>query len=132
MRDKARMKYRRAALAAATVPLLLTSCGIAGDTISVEHSYVQTEEYADVEDVPEYSGEPYVEINGNQPEFEDYELTAVAFEDYSELDELGRCGGGEACVGGETMPPGERESVSEGGPKGWGEKQGDKVDGGYG
>ena len=83
MRDKARMKYRRAALAAATVPLLLTSCGIAGDTISVEHSYVQTEEYADVEDVPEYSGEPYVEINGNQPEFEDYELTAVAFEDLS-------------------------------------------------
>ena len=50
MRDKARMKYRRAALVAATVPLLLTSCGIAGDTISVEHSYVQTEEYADVED----------------------------------------------------------------------------------
>ena len=46
------MKYRQVVLAAAAaVPLLLTSCGIAGDTISVEHSYVQTEEYADVEDV---------------------------------------------------------------------------------
>ena len=125
------MKYRRAALAAATVPLLLTSCGIAGDTISVEHSYVQTEEYADVEDVPEYSGEPYVEINGNQPEFEDYELTAVAFEDYSELDELGRCGGAEACVGEETMPTEERESISEVTPTGWENKQYDNVDGGY-
>lgn len=132
MRDKARMKYRQVVLAAAAaVPLLLTSCGIAGDTISVEHSYVQTEEYADVEDVPEYSGEPYVEINGNQPEFEDYELTAVAFEDYSELDELGRCGGAEACVGEETMPTEERESISEVTPTGWENKQYDNVDGGY-
>ena len=132
MRDKARMKYRQVVLAAAAaVPLLLTSCGIAGDTISVEHSYVQTEEYADVEDVPEYSGEPYVEINGNQPEFEEYELTTVAFEDYSELDELGRCGEAEACVGEETMPTEERESISEVTPTGWENKQYDNVDGGY-
>lgn len=33
-----------------------------------------------IEDVPEYSGEPYVEINDNQPEFEEYELTTVAYE----------------------------------------------------
>lgn len=132
MRDKARMEYRRAALAAAAaVPLLLTSCGIAGETISVEHSYVQTEEYANVEEVPEYSGEPYVEINGNQPEFEEYELTAVAFEDYSELDELGRCGEAEACVGEETMPTEERESISGVTPTGWENKQYDNVDGGY-
>lgn len=132
MRDKARMKYRQAALAAAAaVSLLLTSCGIADGTVSVEHSYVQTEEYADVEDVPEYSGEPYVEINGNQPEFEEYELTTVAFEDYSELDELGRCGEAEACVGEETMPTEERESISEVTPTGWENKQYDNVDGGY-
>ena len=132
MRDKLRTKYIQAALAAAAaVPLLLTSCGIAGESAGVEHAYEQTEEYDDVGDVPEYSGEPYVEINGNQPEFEEYELTAVAFEDYSELDELGRCGGAEACVGEETMPAEERESISEVTPTGWENKQYDNVDGGY-
>ena len=66
MRDKLRTKYIQAALAAAAaVPLLLTSCGIAGESAGVEHAYEQTEEYDDVGDVPEYSGEPYVEINGN-------------------------------------------------------------------
>lgn len=120
MRDKLRTKYIQAALAAAAVvPLLLTSCGIAGESAGVEHAYEQTEEYDDVEDVPEYSGEPYVEINGNQPEFEEYELTAVAFEDYSELDELGRCGEAEACVGEETMPTEERGSIREVTPSGW-------------
>ena len=132
MRDKLRTKYIQAALAAAAaVPLLLTSCGIAGESTGVEHAYEQTEEYDDVEDVPEYSGEPYVEINGNQPEFEEYELTAVAFEDYSELDELGRCGEAEACVGEETMPTEERESIREVTPSGWENKQYDIVDGGY-
>ena len=132
MRDKLRTKYIQAALAAAAVvPLLLTSCGIAGESAGVEHAYEQTEEYDDVEDVPEYSGEPYVEINGNQPEFEEYELTAVAFEDYSELDELGRCGEAEACVGEETMPTEERESIREVTPSGWENKQYDIVDGGY-
>lgn len=132
MRDKLRTKYIQAALAAAAVvPLLLTSCGIAGESAGVEHAYEQTEEYDDVEDVPEYSGEPYVEINGNQPEFEEYELTAVAFEDYSELDELGRCGEAEACVGEETMPTEERGSIREVTPSGWENKQYDIVDGGY-
>ena len=56
---------------------------------------------------------------------------AVAFEDYSELDELGRCGGAEACVGEETMPAEERESISEVTPTGWENKQYDNVDGGY-
>src|SRR5699024_5129600 len=64
----------------------------------------QVQSAATLSEVPEYSGEPYVEINDNQPEFEDYELTTEAFEEYSELDELGRCGPAEACVGEETMP----------------------------
>ena len=84
-----------------------------------------------VEDVPEYSGEPYVEINDNQPEFEEYELTTVAYEEYSELDELGRCGEAEACVGEETMPTEDRESISEVKPSGWVNEKYDSVDGGY-
>lgn len=84
-----------------------------------------------IEDVPEYSGEPYVEINDNQPEFEEYELTTVPFEEYSELDELGRCGEAEACVGEETMPEEDRESISSVEPTGWENRQYDSVDGGY-
>ena len=84
-----------------------------------------------VADVPEYSGEPYVEISGNQPEFEEYELTTAAYEEYSELDELGRCGEAAACVGEETMPTEERESISEVKPTGWVNEKYDSVDGGY-
>ena len=84
-----------------------------------------------VEDVPEYSGEPYVEINDNQPEFEDYELTTVPFEEYSELDEMGRCGEAQACVGEETMPTEDREGISEVKPSGWVNEKYDSVEGGY-
>lgn len=84
-----------------------------------------------VDEVPEYSGEPYVEINDNQPEFEEYELTTVAYEEYSELDSLGRCGEAVACVGEETMPDGERESISSVEPTGWQNEKYDSVEGGY-
>ena len=40
-----------------------------------EDSSAQVQSAATLAEVPEYSGDPYVEINDNQPEFEDYELT---------------------------------------------------------
>ena len=95
-----------------------------------EDSSAQVQSAATLEEVPEYSGEPYVEINDNQPEFEDYELTTEAFEEYSELDELGRCGTAEACVGEETMPTEERGNISSVKPTGWKNKDYDNVDGG--
>ena len=117
----------------------LTACGSPGgetaysgntaDNSTDSSSSVQTAET--IEDVPEYGGEPYVEINDNQPEFEEYELTTVPFEEYSELDELGRCGEAEACVGEETMPTEDRESISSVKPTGWENRQYDSVDGGY-
>lgn len=84
-----------------------------------------------IEDVPEYSGEPYVEINENQPDFEEQELTEISYEEYSSLDELGRCGEAEACVGQDLMPEDERESISEVKPTGWENKEYDNVEGGY-
>lgn len=42
-------------------------------------------------DVPEYSGEPYVTLNENQPDFSEEDLTETSFEAYSEQDALGRC-----------------------------------------
>ena len=61
-----------------------------------------------LEDVPAYSGAPYVELDGNVPAFTDEDLTTTAFESYSPLDALGRCGSAYACVGLETMPTEDR------------------------
>ena len=91
----------------------------------------QTQEYESVSDVPEYSGEPYVEINDNQPDFTEEELTTVSYEEYSELDELGRCGTAQACIGEDLMPTEERESISDVTPTGWENEKHDVVDGGY-
>ena len=73
----------------------------------------------DLESIPAYAGEPYVIINDNQPFFEEGEYTAEAFETYSELDALGRCGPAYACVGVELMPTEDRESISSVTPSGW-------------
>ena len=73
----------------------------------------------DLDQVPAYAGEPYVVINDNQPFFGEEEYTTEAFETYSALDGLGRCGTASACVGEELMPAGERESISSVKPSGW-------------
>ena len=117
--------------------LLLTACGGAqpesSETTvsSAQEETTQAENYDSVQDVPEYSGEPYVEINDNQPEFEEQELVTVSYEEYSELDELGRCGEAEACIGEDLMPTEEREPISQVEPTGWENKAYYNVDGKY-
>lgn len=68
--------------------------------------------------IPEYTGKPYVTLNGNQPEFDDFDNTTV-FETYSELDSLGRCGVAFANICKELMPTEERGSISDVKPSGW-------------
>lgn len=80
-------------------------------------------------EIPQYTGTPYVEINSNIPFFE--EVTTKCFEEYPVLDDLGRCGAAYACVGIETMPTEERESISQVKPSGWDNNPYDFVDGGY-
>ncbi len=72
-----------------------------------------------LDEIPEYSGKPYVVINGGEPFFEEDEITAVAYEDYSPLDALGRCGAATACLGKEIMPTEERGDISSVKPTGW-------------
>lgn len=69
--------------------------------------------------IPDFQGEPWVEVNGNAPYFEEAELTDQGFERYSELDGLGRCGPAYACVGQELMPTQEREGLGQYKPSGW-------------
>ena len=80
-------------------------------------------------DVPAYSGEPYTAVNNNEPYFTSDNLTTKAFENYSELDALGRCGVAYANVCLETMPTEKRGSISEVKPTGWHSVKYDNVDG---
>jgi DNA-entry nuclease len=80
-------------------------------------------------DVPAYSGKPYTAVNNNEPYFTSDNLTTEAFENYSELDALGRCGVAYANVCLETMPTEKRGSISEVKPTGWHSVKYDNVDG---
>lgn len=82
-----------------------------------------------VQNVPEFSGEAYVVINDNQPEFTQEDMTTDSYEYYSSLDMLGRCGYTMACIGSDLMPTQDRESISEVKPTGWVQAQYDFVDG---
>lgn len=82
-------------------------------------------------DIPEYSGEPYVAIHDNVPYFSDEDLTTASFEDYSQLDNLGRCEVAYSCVGTETMPTEKRGSIGQIKPSGWHTVKYDFVDGQY-
>lgn len=86
-------------------------------------------EVVSLDEIPEYRGEPYVEINGNRPDFSQEDRNTEAFEAYSSLDSLGRCGTAFANVGQELMPRGERENISQIHPTGWQHVEYDFVDG---
>lgn len=75
--------------------------------------------------------EEYTVLNNNVPEFTENEITTVAFEEYSELDDLGRCGVAFACVGEEIMPTEERGAIGQIKPSGWQMVKYDIVDGKY-
>ena len=74
-----------------------------------------------LDNIPEYSQSPYVEINENKPYFTESEYTTKAFETYSDLDSLGRCGVAYANICKEIMPAeGERRgAISSIKPTGW-------------
>lgn len=91
--------------------------------------YYGGEQIISLEDIPEYSGEAYVAINGNQPFFTEADDTTVSYETYSPLDGLGRCGVAEANVGQDLMPTEARGNISSVKPTGWHSSKYDFVDG---
>ena len=71
-------------------------------------------------DIPQYSNSPYVEINNDIPFFTDDEkANTKAFEKYSDLDELGRCGLAYANLCKELMPTEDRGDIGDIRPTGW-------------
>ena len=84
-----------------------------------------------LEEIPDFSGMPYVVVQDNVPDFADSDIRPVAYERYSELDILNRCGAAEACIGTELMPTEERGSIGQVKPSGWQTVKYDSVDGKY-
>ena len=84
------------------------------------------------ENIPDYTDKIYVEVNGNKAEFSDEDKKRTdAFELYTDLDELGRCGAAYANICKELMPTEKRGSIGMIKPSGWQLAKYDSVDGKY-
>ena len=72
--------------------------------------------------IPEYSSKPYITINNSIPNFQENDFTTNSFEDYSDLDDYGRCGVAFANLNKEGTMPKEnenRKSLDKVIPSGW-------------
>ena len=83
------------------------------------------------DEIPKYNGEAYIYLNDNKAEFTEEEKTTQSFENYSSLDDLGRCGVAFANVSVDTMPTEDRESIGQVKPSGWHTVKYDIVSGKY-
>ena len=101
------------------------------DADGTEAPQTGSEIYYGTDDLPPYSGMPYVEVNGNIPFFSDEDLTTESYEYYGDLDDLGRCTMTMACIGEDIMPTEERGSIGSVRPSGWHTVKYDIVDGLY-
>lgn len=133
------MKYRILSLLLAL--LLLTGCsGTYSPVDAPSASAVETAlpsgeatnqeaENITLQNLPDYAGSPYVELNGNVPQFDPDQFNTQSYEFYTDLDQLGRCGACYANIGPDLMPTEERGSISSVHPSGWMQAEYDWVDG---
>ena len=85
----------------------------------------------DLASVPEFTDSPFVYINENKPNFTEEDYKTSVFENYSELDSLGRCGVAFANICKEIMPTEARGEIGMVKPSGWKLAKYDIVDGKY-
>lgn len=69
--------------------------------------------------IPDYSGEDYIVLNDNIPNFNEYDVKNIEGEQYVELDSLERCGAAVAKLHQSMMPTEERGSIGQVKPSGW-------------
>lgn len=81
--------------------------------------------------IPEFTGEPYVVLNQNEPEFTEEDYSDHSYESYGELDSLGRCTAAIANIGPDLMPTEKRGAIGQVKPTGWHTTKYDNVDGKY-
>lgn len=69
--------------------------------------------------IPEYSGNIYVELNNNIPEFSKRDLEEKTGEEYYEQDSMGRCRGAYVLLDKSMMPKEKRGPIGQIKPSGW-------------
>lgn len=128
---------RKLFIAASLCMVLFTSCASTANGISTNlpqkmESSISVSDIS-IQDIPEFSGESYVIINDNVPNFSEKDMSTTSFEAYSDLDSLGRCQVAYSCLGTDIMPTEKRDSISDVKPSGWNNKEysSDLVDGRY-
>lgn len=84
-----------------------------------QEDLVNNNSYVSLDAIPAYDGKAYVAVNNNEPFFADSDMTTTAFENYSDLDSLGRCGVAYANICKDIMPTEERGKIGMIKPSGW-------------
>mgnify|MGYP005959441003 CR=1 FL=1 len=84
-----------------------------------QEDLVNNNSYVSLDAIPTYDGKAYVAVNNNEPFFTDSDMTTTAFENYSDLDSLGRCGVAYANICKDIMPTEERGKIGMIKPSGW-------------
>lgn len=89
------------------------------DAGNPQDELVNNNSYVSLDAIPAYDGKAYVAINNNEPFFTDSDMITTAFENYSDLDSLGRCGVAYANICKEIMPTEKRGKIGMIKPSGW-------------
>ena len=84
-----------------------------------QEDLVNNNSYVSLDAIPAYDGRAYVAVNNNEPFFTDSDMITTAFENYSDLDSLGRCGVAYANICKDIMPTEERGKIGMIKPSGW-------------
>ena len=84
-----------------------------------QEDLVNNNSYVSIDAIPAYDGKAYVAVNNNEPFFTDSDMTTTAFENYSDLDSIGRCGVAYANICRDIMPTEERGKIGMIKPSGW-------------
>lgn len=112
--------------------LLFGGCSYNQSRLDTQAIQENTQKSYELTDIPAYAGNSFVILDDNKPAFskKDRERTD-AFETYSDLDELGRCGVAYANICKELMPTEERGAIGMVKPTGWHTVKYDNVEGKY-
>lgn len=124
---KSLKRYLRYIICCLLISVWLSGCS----DIPLQNSSSIVNKSTQLLDIPDYSGEPYIVINDNVPQFTEEEITNDSFEEYGKLDGLGRCSTAVASIGQDLMPTEKRGSIGQVKPTGWQTVKYDFVDGKY-
>lgn len=90
-----------------------------------------TGEVTSLSEIEDYNGNDFINVNNNIPFFTEEDKQRGSFEEYGDLDSLGRCTEAFAIVSKETMPTEKRGSIGMIKPTGWHTVKYDNVNGKY-